>query len=1131
MYQKNTEKCLTANCYKLFSLIQCAVQEKSPNGRTKKIIMRANITIFILFAIFMQVSAAGFAQKITINQRNVPLRAVLTNIGKQSGFDLIFDENLIKPSTTISINIQAFSLEEALDQCLEGTSLTFKIADKIVVITRAEQVAKNFQQKISGKVTGEDNSPLPGASVKVLGKSGIKLTADGDGLFSLNTVPGDSALQVSYIGYKTVTQKIVPGKTNYLFKLTASDSKLKDVVVTGMFDKPKESFTGAVTVITKEQIKMFGNRNLLKTISNIEPAFNIQERNNFGSNPNSLPDIDIRGNSSIGGVMDLQSNVRNTLNLPLFILDGFEVTLERVMDMNQSDVESVVILKDASSTSMYGSRGANGVMVITSIKPAPGKLKISYTGGVNLEIPDLDSYNLMNSTEKLAAEQKAGLYTSTSLITQNSLKDLYNEHAKAIAEGVNTNWLKVPTQTGIGQYHRMDMTGGDNQFRYILNGSYNQIKGAMKGSERNNFNGSMTISYLLKKVRFSNNLSVGINKGAESPYGQFSLYVGMNPYWRAYGDDGKPTLSYTTFGNYLQYNPAYNGDLSGFQTTKYTSIRNTTNIDWDILKVLKLNASIGVNKQVGGSDYFVSPSNTTYIETGTSLLNRGSYTKKNLENNGYQIATTLSYGQLIGKHNIYAGLNAQALEKSSNSSSVSVRGFLTDTQTDISNGIAYVGEKPTTIEATNRNIGFTGTLNYSYDGRYFVDGTYRLDGGSSFGSLKRFAPFWSAGIGWTLSNEKMIKDNLAFVNNLRLRYSIGETGSLVSNVYQALTTYTYDRTNTYRNLIGASITAFGNESLQAQTTLDQNLGLDLSLFNSTFSLVGNVYRKKTSNLITSASLPYSHGFDSYTENLGTILNKGYDIQATLQLMRNRGAKRNIFWSIQAAVAHNTNVIVKLSDVIKKANELYSNQSTTGQLYYEYREGQSYNEVYGYISPGVDVATGNVLYLNADGSVSSRAVDKFPLGSTDPKIEGRLSTMFRYGGLSATIGFATRLGGKKFNNTLLTKVENAYLQTNVDRRVNELRWSKPGDISAYRSLNSTVTTQPNDRFIFTETTIQLNNINIAYDLPQKWVSKLKMQRIGVSATMSNILYMSNIELERGTAYPYAFQPSFTLNCTF
>lgn len=1134
MYKNYTGKCPVASRYTILLPLLSLGKKFLASPAKRQFIMRANMTIAFLIAAIMQVSASGYAQKITINQKNTNLKTVFDQLAKQSGYDFIYDGAILNSTKNLDVHLNSVSFETALAYCFRDQPLSYKIEAGIVVIKSNNPFEGKFQQqKITGTVSDQEGKALVGATVQVLGKNILKLNTDREGNFTFNNLVTDTAIKVSFIGYRTHTVKIVPGKTSYKISLTSTDANLKDVVITGMFDKPKESFTGAITVISKEQIKLFGNRNLIKTIGNIDPSFDIQENNQYGSDPNAVPMIEIRGSSTLpSDISNIQAtNVRQLLNLPLFILDGFEVTEQRVLDMNQNDVESVVILKDASATASYGSRGANGVVVITSLKPEKGKLRISYTAGVNLELPDVSSYNLLNATDKLALEKRAGLYTSTSLSSQLALDDLYNRNYKAVAEGVNTNWAKVPVKTGVGQFHSLNLSGGDSEFRYSVNGSYNQIKGAMKGSSRNNFNGGMQIGYTMKNVLFTNNLSVGQNNSAESPYGNFGDYVIMNPYWSPTDANGKYTqLSFDRPDFQVQDNIAYNATLNGFQTTNYTVVRNNTNVDWTIFNGLKWSNSASVSKQMGGADNFTPPSNLLF--KNTDVASKGTYVKTNSTDQSYQFRSNVSYGTVFGKNSIYTGINAQIRESKTSASTISVKGFNSDTYSDISYAASYSGDRPSTNEYTTRNLDFSATGSYNWDSRIFFDANYNLTGSSSFGPNSRFGKYFSVGAGYNLSNEQFMKDKLPFINKFKMRANYGIVGGVNFQPYQALTTYTYDRTVSYRLQTGATVSAFGNEDLRAQNTQQKNFGLDIDLFKGWLTFSGNEYIKNTKNAITSATLSGSHGFSSIVENIGEVKNTGMDL--TIQAFIIKNPERGFSWSVRAASYANRNVLVKLSDALKKASKLYEGFNSNSVIYNEYIEGRSLDEIYVLVSPGVDASTGQALYLNANGQITTsvEGYSKVAVGNSQPKFNGRFSTMVSYKGFVANIGFAGRFGGKKLNQTLLFKVENANVINNVDSRVLDLRWVKPGDVTGFKALGDiNSTTYANNRFVFTENTVTLNSVSLSYDLPQKLVKRLDMTRVSFSATMSDLFYWSNIEMERGSDYPYSLKPSFTLSCSF
>ena len=299
---------------------------------------------------------------------------------------------------------------------------------------------------------------------------------------------------MSYIGYedRTIT---LDERTTYEISLTPSSESLEEVVVTGAFTRKANTFTGAVTTVKGDELMRVGNQNVLQSLATIDPSFMQIENLSAGSNPNAMPDFQMRGSSTISNV---QSEYASNANQPLFILDGFETTLTRIMDLDMNQVESVTTLKDATAKAIYGSKGANGVVVIETKRPEAGTMRITYTGDLNIEAPDLSSYDLCNAAEKLEVERLAGLYSSDNALTQISLDETYTNKLREVLAGVNTDWLSQPIRTGVGQKHSLYLEGGDQAMVYGVNLSFNNIEGAMKGSTRNTFSGGITNNFYLK---------------------------------------------------------------------------------------------------------------------------------------------------------------------------------------------------------------------------------------------------------------------------------------------------------------------------------------------------------------------------------------------------------------------------------------------------------------------------------------------------------------------------------------------------------------------------------------------------------------------------------------------------------
>ena len=393
------------------------------------------LNVFLFFGVQAQ------THRVTLNVKETSLEQVIKELEKQTGLQFFYSQDKIEKITGLSLQAKQEDFKTILDRLLKNTVLTFTVMDDVVVIKDREKTVSPLQsaiREIKGVVTDVQGNTLPGVTVRIKGTTLGGIT-DTEGAFQLSLPEGEAVLQFSFVGMKPL--EVVLGNQEFLrVKLEEEKVEMDEVVVTGIFRKAKSSYTGAATVVTGEELKQFGNRNLLTSLRNIDPSFNIVENNEFGSNPNRLPEIQIRGNSSLPNVDQLKDETRVSMNTPLVVLDGFETSLEKLLDINENEVEAITLLKDASATAIYGSRGANGVIVITTKAPAMGKLRITYRGDLNLEVPDLNSYDVLNACQKLEIEKKAGLWSETNLTDLAT----YNKILNDINSGVNTDWLSQP---------------------------------------------------------------------------------------------------------------------------------------------------------------------------------------------------------------------------------------------------------------------------------------------------------------------------------------------------------------------------------------------------------------------------------------------------------------------------------------------------------------------------------------------------------------------------------------------------------------------------------------------------------------------------------------------------------------
>jgi len=1114
------------------------------------------IFLMVLQGINVKLCAQSLQQKITVEMKNQPLKYGLDQIGKLSGFRMNYSIPAVSAYQNINLSKELRTVAATLNLLLTNTNLTYNVDnDKIIIVSKPESrsqlngmVASVLQNNQAyGVVTDLENNPLAGVSVRLKDTEiGAFTDVDGKFTFSLPAEKTNFVLVFTFIGMKT--QEVLWSDKIQNIVMEENINFLEDVIVTGIFKKKKSSYTGAVKVISDEDLDMFRGRNIFTTIKNIDPSFNIIENNNWGADPNRLPEIQIRGAGNLPALNQLQEQTSSGLNTPLIILNGFETTLQRMMDLNDQEISSISILKDGAATSLYGSRGANGIIVITTKEPEVGKLRMSVRSEINVSLPDLTSYDLLNSRDKLELERLSGYYESTTKDAAANilLQQYYNKVLAEVAKGVNTDWLAKPLRTGLDQTHNLKLEGGDRIFQYALTAQYKDVQGVMKGSGRSTFNGGIDLAYRHKKLLFRNYLSVGNTTTAESPFGSFSKYAELNPYWKPYDENGKLMRFFSPYEqNFLMQtgdvrfngpypNPMYDATLNTYNTTETTSIINNFSIEWKPLEELFFRGSAAITNDITNSDNFKPAKHSDFAGySDADLFRKGSYAYSSGKTFNYAISLSANYSKLIAeKHSLFAGVNFDVTQNKGYSYNILAEGFPDESIDFLGMAFQYQNNSgPTGSESTIRRIGVLGNANYVYDNRFLVDISYRIDGASLYGANNRFAPFWSAGTGWNLHNEPFIKNNLKFVDRLKVRISYGTTGSQNFNAYQSRATYRYYMNDRYNMWMGAYQIALGNEDLEWQKRNKLNVGVEVGIFDSRFVLEADIYKEKTSNLLSNLELPYSNGFSEFTENIGKLENSGFELSGTYWILRN--TKRRLTWSLSGSISHDRDRIVELSEALRTANERLALQggSSPNRIF---REGDSQSTIYVVQSLGIDPSTGRELFLTKDGEVTYtwNAADRVAVGNLLPKLRGNFSTMFRYKDFSLNLSFGYRSGGQIYNSTLRDKVEVNNKLLNVDARVFTERWKQPGDKAFFKGINEYSMAVATSRFVQDENTFTCQNASLRYDAKaKKWLDAIGAQYLAITASTGELFYLSTVKRERGTGYPYTRQFLLSLSLMF
>lgn len=990
--------------------------------------------------------------------------------------------------------------------------------------------AQNSGTTYKGTVVDDSDMPLPGVTVAIKGMKGVGTTTNAEGEFLINVPADKHTLVFTYIGMKQQEVRVADGK-RVTVRLQPDEVALKETVITGIYTRKAESFTGSATTYKADELKAIGNQNILQSLSALDPSFVIADNNLMGSDPNTMANVSINGTTSITGLSDTYSALSNQ---PLYILDGFETTLQTISDLSMDRIESITLLKDAASTAIYGSRAANGVVVVETKKPEAGKLRFSYSGNYMLSWADLSDYNLMNAREKLEYERLSGFYGSldeNGEILNNVQREQYYSRYKNALAGLNTYWMNEPLRTAMTHEHSINAEGGDSAFRYGLTFRYKDTEGVMKGSDRENIDGTVNLSYRIDKFNFSNQTNISYTDISNNVV-PFSSFSSANPYQPKYNEQGEVDKVIDTYigSNYAEtnvYNPLWDFRQKSFNTGDILTFRNNFMVEYRPIRQVRIQGKFGLNTTREGSEVFKSPFASEF--TGLETLKRGTYNKQNQRSTSYDGSLIASYGDTKGKHTYNVLGGAQLTESNINLESYAAQGYISDMFSNPNFSTGYPdGAKPYSSISKTRSASFYLNGNYAYDMRYLLDFNIRNDGASVFGVDNPFSTTWSFGVGWNVHNEAFMK-NIKAINYLKLRYSLGNPGYQDFDAKIANSTYTYY--NSYPSIFGLAtiVSKWGNKNLEWQRTRTHNVGMDIELFNSRLMLTMDYTYKKTDPLLLAIGLPTSTGASSVPMNIGATKNNSFSFSANYFILK----ERDITWQVNANLLHTKSEYYKIGDLLEK----YNQDGRANQTLLRYYDGASTTALWAVRSLGIDPMNGNEIFLKKDGTYTYKwdSSEEVVCGDATPDVEGYIGSNVRYKGFSLGVNFRYRLGGQTFLETLFNKVENISseaIRYNQDKRALYDRWQKPGDRAKFKRIDDTSVTNMSSRFIADDNTLECKSISLGYEsTTAKWLKTIGLSSFIFRVYMNDIFRLSTVKEERGLSYPFQRSVSASLNLRF
>lgn len=1076
---------------------------------------------------FAQSKMSGNAllqKRVSLNFTDTSVKDVLTRLQEEADVRIVYTPSDIAKLKTVTADFKNETVAAVLDKVLAGNRLSYSVVSGAIVI---KLEAKVERITVFGTVKDNYGEPLPGAAVQLKGtRHGV--VADVEGNYSIEFVPqpGKKAVLVfSYIGMSTAEESV--NSSTRLNVSLKSDSSLEEVVVNGFYEQSMNTFTGVATTIKGEELVAVSPTNLIAGVASLTPGMVMVENNAQGSNPNAVPSLLIRGANSL-----ITNESEEGVNNPLIVLDGVEITMEELYDLDMFDIERIDVLKDASATILYGEKGSNGVIVVERKKAEDTKVRLSYNFVPKFSVPDLSSFNLTNAAQKLDFEKLAGLYDSDN----GGLDKAYDYKLQNVRRGVNTDWIHAPLRVPFSHSHSLALSARGSNVDYRATVSFNDNYGVMKGDNRRKLGVGFSVGYHLRdKITVSFKTNLSMTDSQDTPYGVFSDYVSLNPYEPVFDSNGEYIKNYyfnpfDTNSNRMG-NPLYDATLSSFAKNKAQTWTSSLNAKWNVTKYFYVTGQASMSFNWGGSDNYVSPDAAEYVGV-SDPSKRGKYTFSKRSGESYDGKIILNYGRPIGDNGSMFRVSGGSNIKYSHSTSATAvgMGFLKDELNDISFAMSYPASgRPSGTDRVATEVGFFANANFSLFNRYFIDGSFRTSGSSRFGSDNSFAPFWAAGIGWNIHNESWVED-AEWMDRLTLRYSTGYTGSVSFDYYQAKTVYEYKSDYQYYTGIGAVPVSMGNPNLSWQKKFNNNVGITATFFKNRFNLSFDYYNNTTYDLLMPINLPPSVGVSSMNVNFGQINNSGFDFSLSGHIISNK----NWFWSMTLTGGHVMDQIRNISTVLK-GTEADAVGSTGDSVMPKllFTEGGSQFDIYAVRSAGIDPATGQEIFIKKDGSYTYNydEDDRVAVGNSNPILSGSWINTVRYKGLSLSITTSYTFGADFYNTTLQSKVENIDPYKNVDARAYTERWKKPGDLVRYLAINSKRQMVNSERFVERRNELYISNIQLTYDFQTNWLNRIGLKRLCLGVGLSDIGYISTVKFERGTSYPYCrsinliFRPTF------
>jgi len=1055
------------------------------NGWLKKYFLIMRLTSLLILILTLQLSASVWSQTTTmsVKLKNSTLQELFVQIEKSSNYRFFYNNDEVDVNQRISVDAEGKTVGKILTAALEGLPYSFKeMENKLILIERAgipsNVLGSSQQQKsVSGKVTDLSGNSLPGVSVVVKGTTTGVIT-DMDGKYTLPRVDENATLQFSFVGMKM--QEVAVGNKSIINVVLEEETiGIEEVVAVGYGTVRKSDLTGSVTSVKSDEIKAFATSNVMQSLSGRAPG--VQVSQNTGA-PGGSVSVRIRGTNSIQGS-----------NEPLYVIDGFPFSGSNPTVLSNSDIESVEILKDASATAIYGSRGANGVILITTKRGKAGKTTVDFESSYGVQ-------TLRKKLDMMNATEYANFYNEQA--TNDKLAPYFTQD-QINSFGNGYEWQDMVFRSAPIISNTLSINGGNEKTKFSISGNVFDQQGIIADSNYKKYslrayftteiNKVLSLEYgaTLTKNTTSRQNSSGGNRGQSLIGGAISAPPTLTPY----NDNGTYRVlatAYPFISNVIT-NPL---NFLNEQIDKGESniVLANTSLIFEPVKDLKLKIYGGVENTDYRSDYYQS----------TNFVNSQGVASVSMSNNISLLnENTLSYNKTINEnHTIGAVIGFTYQNFLYRYLGGSGNGYLSNVTETYDLGSASNPGIPSSSYTKSALMSYLGRVNYSFRNRYLLTASLRADGSSKYSEGSKWGYFPSGAFAWKIKEEGFLKD-VDLISDLKFRSSYGYTGSQAINAYATLNQLSSGKTifgDALYNAIAPGTTLPGD--LKWETTEQADLGFDIAILNNRFRLSADAYLKNTRDLLNTVKLPSSLGFTQTIQNVGQIRNKGLEFSLDAKILTGE-----FKWDMNANIAVNRSKVIKLyggQEILTGSIDVSFISDNSSLL----REGLPMGVFYGYKKDGYD-ANGKEIYKDLSGPAGTpdgiiNQFDKAIIGDPNPDFIYGLNSSMSYKNFELTLFFQGSQGNDIVNVSSIGNTLDYGFGLNMTKDVYNDHWTPTNTDAKYPVISRNASMRYSDRLVEDGSFLRLRNIQLMYNVPTQKMGMNWLRNMQVYASGQNLL---------------------------